>query len=167
MLPCLLLNRSSPSQPCWWLGRMWSCPWRVSAAPISVFFRLTSLYTIHLMNVVSSLYPGWLEHRSPFWRCGPKDRSPDIASFLSPTCVLCVLADFCCGYLLSWICIRHSMLLLRGNGADLCGPGSNGWEVSFSQYLFDRSRLDLSGDCSSSIPLTHFHPFHRWIRYPW
>ena len=26
---------------------------------------------------------------------------------------------------------------------------------------FDRSRLDLSGDCSSSILLTHFHIFYR------
>ena len=37
--------------------------------------------------------------------CGPKDGPSDIAGFLSPTCLLRALADFCCVYMPSRICI--------------------------------------------------------------
>ena len=60
-----------------------------------------------------------------------KDISPDLASLLSPSCLLHALVVFCCGYLLSWIPIRHSSRFLHGYGTELCGPGSNGWKVSF------------------------------------
>ena len=116
---------------------------------------ILGIHTRHV-RLSSPIFP-----RCPSWLCGRKDRSSDSASFLSPTCLLCTLVDFCCGYLPSRIHIRHSNRVLHGSGDELCGPGSNGLEFSFFSNHFDRSRLDLSGDRSSIIPLTHFQLLRR------
>ena len=138
---------------------------------------LESLCNAHVLSF--SVSPVFAPPTSKTWfpDCSQAGRSPGVISgcvdpkidlqtslalFLSPTCLLCMHSDFCCGYLPSQTCIRHLKRLLHGYGAELCGPGSNGWEVSFCYNRFDRSRLDLSGDCSSSISQTHFQLLHRW-----
>ena len=106
---------------------------------------LASLSNVHILSFYVS--PDFTPSTSKTWFpvCSHGNRSlgvisgcvdlkidlQTIASFLSPTCLLCALADICCGCLPSRSCIRHSKRLLHGYGAELCGPGSNGWEVSF------------------------------------
>ena len=118
--------------PCIWLGHMFSSPWRVSATHIFCLFQ--PHLTLHHppRKRVFQLEARVAGTPLSFWLCGPKDRSPDLASLLSPTCLHCALVDFCCGYLPYRIRIRHLKRLLHGYRAVLCGAGSNGLEVSFS-----------------------------------
>ena len=41
------------------------------------------------------------------------------------------VADLCCSYLPSRVCVWHLNGLFHGYCTELCCPGSNGWRVGF------------------------------------